>query len=93
MERQREGEREREDKEQEKRGDEGITGVLRSFDKIDLCKCMIGWQSVSLHLFSPRLLLIFSHTHTRVQMTPSVIRASVYTEVIYVFNNICKVKP
>lgn len=36
----REGEREREDKEQEKRGDEGITGVLRSFDKIDLCKCM-----------------------------------------------------
>lgn len=34
----REGERERGDKEEGKRGDEGITGVLRSFDKIDMCK-------------------------------------------------------
>lgn len=64
---------------------------LRQDRFVQVYGCMIGWQSVSLHLFSPRLLLIFSHT--RVQMTPSVIRASVHTEVIYVFNNICKVKP
>lgn len=67
----REGERGQRRGEARRRGNHRRAAELRQDRYVQVYGCMIGWQSVSLHLFSPRLLLIFSLTHTRADDTVS----------------------